>query len=108
VSATETITEAELAAALQRVLHGDASEPGAMTEAIPYNRPEDAARGIFANVLAHRGLPDPVITCAACHHTAPTMAEVAWQPDWKQWRCTDPAACHKRQQEAGIEGRHLA
>jgi hypothetical protein len=48
-------------------------------------------------------LPDPEITCAACRHTAPTMAEVAWQPDWKQWRCTDPAACHKRQQEAGME-----
>jgi hypothetical protein len=47
--------------------------------------------------------PEPKITCSACRHTAPSMSEVAWQPDWKQWRCTDPAACHKRQQEAGME-----
>lgn len=48
-------------------------------------------------------LPDPEIACAACRHTAPSMDVVAWQPDWRQWRCTDPAACHKRQQEAGME-----
>lgn len=67
------------------------------------NHPVYPLRRLVAEEAPPAPLPDPRITCAACRHTAPSMAEVAWQPDWKQWRCTDPAACHKRQQEAGME-----